>query len=124
MFFWIYTLFVFLHGLVFLMYISFANKWWVRSWLLSSRLDPGLLRRLVVVAFGTCTALFTVTAIGLVLHQARSLNSLAVAAIFSSLSLLVFWDGRFDALDKKGLFGLLINITLLVGLYGFHFPTF
>jgi hypothetical protein len=49
---------------------------------------------------------------------------LTITAVLSSLSLLIFWGGRFNALDEKGLFGLLINIAPMIGWYGFHYPAF
>ncbi len=132
MFHWIYTLFVLVHGLVHMVYVSFAQGWvvpetgndWIgTSWLLSGSLGEQGTRNLGSVVFGAITALFVVSAIGLGFRQAWSVNWLVVTAVASSLSLMLFWDGKWVALSEKGIIGLMINIALLVGIYAFRFPS-
>ena len=133
MYHWLYALLVLFHGLAHMVYVSFAQGWviperggdWIgSSWLLSGPLGNQGTRSLGSIVFSVMTALFVVVAIGLALRQPWSTTWLGAAAIASSLSLLLFWDGSFIALTEKGAIGLLINITLLIGLYFFHYPTF
>lgn len=130
---WIYTIFVFLHGLVHMVYVAFARGWmtpetgedWTgKSWLMSGWLDEQGVRNVGTVLIVVVMLLFIITAIGLGLRQGWSLNWLAASAILSSLALIAVWDGQLKALTEKGLIGVLINIALLIGLYVFRYPAF
>ncbi len=120
----LYALILLVHGLLFVLYGSFAKEWWPRSWLLAGRLDPGMLRVLVLTVLSSCAFLFSIAALGLVMGQPWFRDWLTAGGILSTLSMLTFWDGQFNALDEKGLVGILINIALLIAVYVFKYPAF
>lgn len=128
---WLYVLLIFAHGVahVYLPLMALGvmeppsgADWVGNSWLLSALLQRGRVRQLMTVVFGVAMGLFFLTAIGLVFRQGWSRETLTAAVALSSLGLLVFWDGHFQALPERGALGLAINVLLLVGLYGFGYP--
>lgn len=131
---WIYAIFILLHGLVHMLYIALAQRWIEplpksgdfsgSSWLFTRFLGEQGTRTLGTVAFSLVTLMFVITAVGLAFGQAWSPSWLAASAIASSLTVGLMWDGRLQALDEKGFIGVLINIVLLTGLYGFRFLAF
>lgn len=133
MFHWVYSLFVFLHGLVHLLYLAWSQgkmlpeegfEFTGESWLLTGVLGQQATRSVGMVLFAVAALLFVVTGVGIALRQGWSPNWLAISAIVSSLVILLMWDGKLTALDDKGFVGVLINIALLVGFYVFKYPAF
>jgi hypothetical protein len=45
------------------------------------------------------------------------------AAVFSTMIFLLFWDGKFRALDDKGWVGILINLAIIVVVFIFRQPS-
>jgi hypothetical protein len=130
---WLFTIFVFLHGAVHMVYPSIAQGWIPapesgdttgQSWLLARPLGEAAARNIGAFLFIATTLLFVVAAVGLALRQPWSVSWLAASAIVSSLALVALWDGKFAALAEKGAIGLAINIALLIGLYVFRYPAF
>jgi len=132
MLYWIYTIFVLLHGLVHMLFPSIAQGWVPAppkagdftgtSWLFTRFLgEPGT-RSLGTAAFSLVTLMFIIAAIGLAFRQDWATAWVAASAIASSLVVILMWDGRLQALDEKGFIGVLISIGLLIGLYAFKYP--
>jgi hypothetical protein len=46
------------------------------------------------------------------------------AAVFSSALFILFWDGTAQQLANQGVVGILINLAILVALFGFRWPGF
>jgi hypothetical protein len=44
------------------------------------------------------------------------------SAAFSALLFVLFWDGQAGSLADKGLFGILINVAILVSVLAFKWP--
>ena len=49
---------------------------------------------------------------------------IAGSAIFSAVIFLLFWDGKMQALPNKGLIGILINLAILIVVFGLGWPAF
>ncbi len=112
-----------LHGLVHIWYIVLAQGWvefqadmgWTgSSWLFSSWMEEGMLVWLATICYGLSAAGFFVAGAGSLGNQEWSRPWLIGSALFSSLILILFWDGRPGMLVEKGLLGLLINLAVLI----------
>lgn len=112
-----------LHGLVHIWYIVLARGWvefqsemgWTgSSWLLSGRVSESALSLLITLAYGIAAAGFVIGGAANLSSQVWSQAVLLFSAIFSSLLLIIFWDGNFSLLVEKGLVGLIINIALII----------
>jgi hypothetical protein len=112
-----------LHGLVHVWYIVLAQGWvefqtemgWTgSSWLLSSRVTENTLSWIVTLGYGIAAAGFVIGGVGNLTQQVWSQSVLIFSAVFSSLLLVIFWDGNFSLLVEKGLLGLIINLALIV----------
>ena len=128
---WIFTLFVFLHGLVHLFYLAWSQgrlipeegfNWSPNSWAFTTWLGEDATRRLGMLLFGAAALLFVVAVVGLATSQGWTPSWLTAATAFSTLTILLMWDGQFSALADKGFVGLLVNLGLFLALYGFGFP--
>lgn len=132
MLYWVYTLFVFLHGLAHMVYTALASGWipaaegvenWTGTpWLLSRTLSTQGTRGAGPIIFTALTVVFVIAAAGLALRQRWATTWVAVAAVASCGALLAFWDGNLQSLTEKGVVGLIINIILLVALFVFRYP--
>ena len=116
-------IFLILHGLVHLLHAGQSGRffelrpgmtWPDSSWLFSKLLgDP--VTRLVVVVLLTLAALgYIASGFGLFLHQGWWRSATIWTAVFSSTIFLLFWDGKFQALDEKGGVGILLNLAIIV----------
>ena len=131
---WIFTIVVVLHAMVFAFYLAMGLGWMaipdsdydftVKNWWLSGALGEQTARRLGVLFFDAVVLLFLVAVVGLFFRQSWSIAWLYAAIGVSTLSLLAMWDGRFDKLVEKGLLGLLTNAGLLVVMLVFNYPAF
>ena len=126
-----YAIFILLHGLVHIWYVTLARRWvpfepgmgWTaNSWLLSSAFGDTTMRSLATVLFSIATLSFVIAGAGM-LAQADWWSSVLIgAAIASSVTIFLFWDGSFEMLVQKGILGLLINIVLLISLLICNWP--
>ncbi len=133
MFFWLYVLFLALHGGAHMVYAAFARGWmtpekgpnWTGySWLFTRFFGESGTREIGTWIFYLAIGLFVIAALSLALRADWALNAISVAAIYSTLAILVMWDGKFSQIVDKGLIGILINIALLAGLGIFNWPKF
>jgi len=117
-------IFIILHGLVHLWYVVLSFQWvayqpdmgWTgKSWLFSSILPRATLRSITGVLFIVATLAFMISGIGIFIRADWLNHFILGAAVFSSLLLLMFWDGSGEMLVQKGIVGLMINI-LIIGL--------
>lgn len=119
--FWL-GLFIVLHGLVHLWYVTLSQRlvafqpemgWTGRSWLWSGLLGEGATRTLAS-AFYLLAAFALVTGgVGLSLQADWWRPVLMAAAVVSTVVIPLFWDGSLQMAVQKGLLGLLINAALL-----------
>lgn len=126
---WIFTIFVLLHGLAHMVYTSIAMHWipappgWTgASWLLSSPLGAQGTRSAGAFVFTALTLAFVVLAAGLAFRLGWASNWLVWVPVASSLALIAFWDGSPQDLVTKGILGLAINIGLLIAVLVFKYP--
>jgi len=126
-----FGIFLIFHGMVILLYAGQSwglfelrpeMTWPQDSWLFSRILVGGGLR-LVATIFLMIAALgFAAGGLGLFFQANWWRTATAGSAIFSSLLYFIFWNGKFQALDDQGGFGILINLVILIVVLIFHWP--
>lgn len=118
-------IFVILHGLVHLWYVTLSQGWvpfepdmgWTgQSWLITNAIDDSATRSLAALIYTLITLAFVVGGIGLLVRSDWWTSAIIGAAIASTIAILVFWDGSPAMLVQKGLLGLLINLALLASI--------
>ena len=114
----LFGVFVMLHGLVHLWFVALSQGlvefepdmgWTSESWLLSGLLGEAATRRLAGVVFALATIPFLVGGVGLLVDAGWWRTLLMGAAIFSTGSIFLYWDGRLAMIVQKGLIAVLIN---------------
>ena len=118
-------IFVALHGLVHLWYVTLAQGlveyrddmgWTAESWLLSGALGEGTLRALATALYLLAAIALVGSGVGLAFGADWARQALAASAVFSTVVVLLFWDGGTHMLVQKGFLALVINAALLGGL--------
>jgi hypothetical protein len=124
-------IFIVLHGLVHLWYLTLSQGWvefqadmgWTgKSWLFTNLLGDQTTRTLASVAYTLAAIGLVAGGTGIFLQQEWLRPVLIGSAIFSSAIIVLFWDGSREMLVQKGLLGLLINLAVLIALLVFKLP--
>ena len=115
-------IFFILHGLVHLLYAGQSRRffelrpgmtWPDSSWLFSKLLGDPPTRLLATVLLALAALGYITSGLGLFFHQSWWRSATIWTAISSSTIFLLFWDGKFQALDDKGGVGILLNLAIL-----------
>jgi len=115
-------IFLVLHGLVHLLYAGQSGRlfelrpnmtWPDGAWLLSKFFHEKTTRRLATISLVLAALGFIAGGVVLFLQQNWWQSMTLGAVVFSSLIFLLFWDGRFRALDAQGGIGVLLNLAVL-----------
>lgn len=118
-------IFMTLHGLVHLWYFTLSRGlvafrpemgWSGRSWLLSKRLGDKTTRTLASALYILATIGFVVGGIGIITQQEWWYAAIIGSAVFSTVVIVLLWDGDTRLLVQKGLVGLLINAVTILAL--------
>jgi hypothetical protein len=124
----LFGVFVVLHGLVHLWFVSLSQRlvafqpemgWSGTSWLFTNLLSDGATRLLASGLYVLVTLAFAVSGVGIFLRADWWRPLLIASAICSSAIILLFWDGSLQLVINKGLLGLLINVGILLALLPF-----
>lgn len=116
------SVFIILHGLVHIWYILIITRivdftpdmgWTGRSWLLSEYLSGTAIRYIAVLLYLLATLLFVTSGIANLINLEWYKTLLFAAAFLSSITIIIFFDGKLDLLIQKGLLGLLINLIII-----------
>lgn len=125
-------IFFLLHGAVFLLYFGQSQRlfelrpgmiWPDDSWAFERLLGQRNTRRLASITLVLSAAGFIIGGIGTIFKLPWWHSAILFSAAFSSIVILLFWDGKLQKLDDQGGIGLLINLILLVTLLIFDLPT-
>ena len=118
-----YGVFLVLHGAVHLLYLGQALRvfelepglaWPDESWLLSKLVGETQVRQTASAMLVIAALCFVFAGFGAIANQAWMGMITLVAAAFSSLIYVAFWDGSFVQLSGKGAIGILINIAIVI----------
>lgn len=127
----IFSILVILHGLVHLLYFGHSQRFFLMqddmswpdgAWAFSSYMDLQAVRNAAGIALTSAAAGFIAAGIGLMLQQKWWYPVIIAAAALSSIIYLLFWDGQFQSMDDKGIFGVLINAGILAAVLLFKWP--
>jgi hypothetical protein len=111
-----------LHGMVHLLYAGQALHffelrprlaWPDSSWLFSRLLSDESTRLLAAVLLALTTLGFIVAGVALLFRQEWWHPTVIVSAGFSTVIFFLLWDGKFQALDEKGLVGIFLNVVAI-----------
>jgi hypothetical protein len=117
-----FGVFIILHGLVHLLYFAQSQRlfelrpnmtWPDGSWAFSNLIGESVTRVLASFTYFLVAISFVAGGIGILFGQAWGRSLILGSAVFSSIIIILFWDGKMQKLDDKGGVGLLINITIL-----------
>jgi hypothetical protein len=121
--------FIVLHGLVHMWYITLSQGlvafkpemgWTGNSWVFTNLIGGAATRSLASVLYILATLGFIAGGIGIFVQQTWWRPVLMGSAVFSAAIILLFWDGNTQMLVQKGFLGLLINLAILVILFVFQ----
>ena len=125
-------LFLVLHGLVHLLFLGQSARyfelqpglvWPDGSWVLSGLLGPTATRTLANLVMALSGLGFVVAGVGVLWRQDWWRPLVLAAALFSTASYVLLWDGTRQKLDQQGGIGILINLAILVAVLIFHWPS-
>ena len=129
----IIVVFLFLHGMVYLLYAGQAVRlfelrpglsWPDGSWLFSDFLGIKKTRYLAAITLIITCLGFIAGSLAIILKWMWWRDVVVYSACFSSLFFIVLWDGRIRRLDDQGGFGILINLAIIISLFFFLWPDF
>lgn len=115
--------FLILHGLVHLLYLGQSARWFELqpgmlwpdgSWAFGILFGNARTRSLANLSLAFAAAGFVTGGIGLLLNQAWWYPVVFGSGVFSSMLILIFWDGKRERWADKGGVGLLINLVILI----------
>lgn len=116
-------IFFILHGMVHLLYAGQSQRlfelqpgmaWPDGSWIFSKVFSDETTRLLATILLILAALCFVIGGLGLFIRQDWWRAIITIAAVFSSLVYIVYWDAGFQALSEKGGIGVLINLAILV----------
>ncbi|MHA1568427.1 MAG: hypothetical protein ACTSXZ_03070 [Alphaproteobacteria bacterium] len=116
-------IFIILHGLVHLLYFGQSRRlfelqpgmtWPDGSWLFAKFISDKSTRTLAGIACVLNALGFAAGGASLLLAQAWWRPLVVGSAALSALAFILFWNGRRHKLGDQGLYGILINVAILV----------
>ncbi len=129
----VFGIFMILHGLVHLWYVVLSQGWvkfqtemgWTGvSWLLTGFLGNKMTHILATIFYSVSAIAFVLSGIGFFAEQNWTRTALITASIISTLTILIFWDGKLSQPVERGLLGLLISLGVLIAAFVFKWPSF
>ena len=127
----VFGLFILLHGLVHLFYFGHSRRYFELSpemvwpdgaWAFSRVLGVETVRMLASILYLLATIGFVLGAVGIFGKQDWWRTVVLGTAVFSSVIVVLFWDGKTRRLADQGFVGLLINVAILVAALVFQWP--
>jgi hypothetical protein len=118
----IFGVFIVLHGLVHLLYLGQGTRrfelrpgmtWPDGSWTFSKLLGEQAIRHLASLACMVAAIGFVAGGVGLLISQVWWRPLVVAAAVFSSITFILFWNGNLHSLRDQGGVAILINLVIL-----------
>lgn len=109
------------HGMVHLLYAGQSRRyfelkpgmiWPDSSWAFSKLIGDESTRLLAAVLLALAAIGFIIAGAAHLFRQEWSHPTVIVSAAFSTVIFFLLWDGKFQALDEKGLVGVFINTVI------------
>ena len=127
------AVFLILHGLVHFLYLGQSMKWYQlgegmtwpeNSWAFSRLSSNKTTRTIASISCVIAALVFVVGGVSIFAKQPVWLWITVSAAAFSSLLVILMWDGKMKELANKGLFAILINAVIIILLLVVGWPDF
>ena len=120
--------FVAMHGLVHAMYVGQALRWFElregMTWPAGARFLPAIpdtaLRVSAAITVGVSSLALVAGGIGIAMGTGWGPAVTLVAAIVVSVAHLVLWDGDVKTFPDQGLYGIVINVVIVVWIVATH----
>jgi hypothetical protein len=125
--------FMVLHGLVHLLYFGQSAKyfelkpgmvWPDGAWAFSKLLGDKATGNLASISLILAAIGFVAGGVGIFFGQAWWRPLVVIAAAFSSIVYILFWNGSMQNLDGQGGVGILINLAILIAVLILRWPDF
>jgi len=109
------------HGMVHLLYAGQSRRyfelkpgmvWPDGSWAFSKLIGDESTHLLAAVLLALTAIGFVVAGVALLFRQEWSHPTVILSAVFSTVIFFLLWDGKFQALDEKGLVGVFIDTVI------------
>lgn len=91
--------------------------WTGESWILTGLMGESVARMIATVGYTGSLVGFIMSGVMLYFGKPWWRNTALASAILSTITVLVFWDGKLSMLKEKGLIGVIINLMVLLYLY-------
>ena len=91
--------------------------WTGESWILTGFLGDSMARMIATVGYTGSLVGFIMSGVLLYFGKPWWRTTALASAIMSTVTVLVFWDGKLSMLKEKGLIGVFINLVMLLYLY-------
>jgi hypothetical protein len=127
-----FGVFIVLHGLVHLLYFGQSQRffelqpglvWPDGSWAFAKLLGDEVTRLLASASCVLAAIGFVAGGAGILARQAWWRLPVVSSAAFFTVMLILLWDGQMQRLSDKGVFGVLINVAILVAVLILRWPS-
>lgn len=120
------AVFIFLHALIHLLYLGQSVKrlelkpgmtWPDESWVFSELLSDTTVRKLANTFLLISATGFVSGAFGILIDQSWKDIVMVLSSAASTLTFVLFWNGRFESIIDHGALAVIINFVLLLYLF-------
>ncbi len=124
-------IFIVLHGLVHLLYFGQSAKyfelqpgltWPDGAWAFSRLLGDEATSKLASVLLVLAAVGFVAGGVGILAGQAWWRSPVVGAAVLSAVLYILLWNGQLQRLNDQGIFGILINVAILIVVLVLRWP--
>ena len=119
----ILSVFLFAHGWAHIWYVILSQKlveyeewmaWTGKSWLLTGLLGDIAARWMATIGYTGSLVGFIASGVLLFFGRPGWRSAAFYSSILSTLTILVFWDGKLSMLKEKGIIGVIVNLLVLL----------
>jgi hypothetical protein len=119
---WILGIFLVAHGWAHVWYVILSQRliefkeemvWTGESWVLSGFLSESVTRLISTLGYSVSLIGFVAGGVALILGRDWWRPITLASAIISSVTVVLFWDGKLSMLKERGIIGLLIDLAVI-----------
>ena len=119
---WILGIFLVAHGWAHVWYVILSQRliefkeemvWTGESWILSGFLSESVTQLISTLGYSVSLIGFVAGGVALILGRDWWRPITLASAIISSVTVVLFWDGKLSMLKERGIIGLLIDLAVI-----------